>query len=237
MVEVNGSESFPNATNGLLFSFVFCTVPYPKKSVTITLYSIIMVLSLIGNLLIVVVFYRNKTLRTAVHYFIVNMAISDLIMPLIYLPWVISRRYYDGLWLIEGLLGTVICKLVHIAWGLSTFVSILSMMGTAADKFHAVLFPMKSALFSRNKRRLIIATTWIVSVALQTHFLYTVEIVSNATGNQCTLHWDPESYKMEVFRANVILAFCLIAVSPIALTVLYSSILVFLYRQKNNLHL
>ena len=95
----------------------------------------------------------------------------------------------------------------------------------------------KSALFSRNKRRLIIATTWIVSVALQTHFLYTVEVVSNATGNQCTLHWDPASYKMEVFRANVILVFCLIAVSPIALTVLYSSILVFLYRQKNNLHL
>ena len=56
MVEVNGSESFPNATNGLLFSFVFCTVSYPKKSVTIALYSIIIVLSLIGNLLIVVVF-------------------------------------------------------------------------------------------------------------------------------------------------------------------------------------
>ena len=171
------------------------------------------------------------------HYSIVNMAISDLILPVMYLPWVISGRYYDGLWLIEGLPGTVICKLVHIAWGLSTFVSILSMMGTAADKFHAVLFPMKSALFSRNKRRLIIATTWIVSVALQTHFLYTVEVVSNATGNQLTLHWDPASYKMEMFRANVILAFCLIAASPIALTVLYSSILVFLYRQKNNLHL
>ena len=135
MVEVNGSESFPNATNETLFSYAICTGPYPSKSVTITLYSISMALSLIGNLLIVAVFYRNKTLRTAVHYFIVNMAISDLIMPLIYLPSAISKTYHDGLWLVDGVLGSVLCKLVYVAWGLSTCVSILNMMGAAASCF------------------------------------------------------------------------------------------------------
>ena len=69
-----------------------------------------------------------------------NMAISDIIMPLIYLPLAISETYNDGLWLVDGALGTVLCKLMHIAWGLSTYVSILSMMGSAVDRFHAVLF-------------------------------------------------------------------------------------------------
>ena len=41
MVEMNGSESFPNATNEALISFAVCTGPYPPKSVTITLYSIL----------------------------------------------------------------------------------------------------------------------------------------------------------------------------------------------------
>ena len=237
MVEANGSESSPNATNGTLFSFVFCTGLYPPKSATITLYSILMVLSLIGNLLIIAVFYRNKTLRTAVHYFIVNMAISDLIMPLIYLPSAISKTYHDGLWVVDGAVGTVLCEFVYMAWGISTFVSILSMMGSAADRFHAVLFPMKSALFSRNKRRLIIAATWVASVAFWAHFLYTAEIVSNGTGHHCAIQWDPTSYKFKVLQTNLILIICLTAVSAIVLTVLYSSIIFFLYRQKNNLHL
>ena len=108
-------------------------------------------------MLVVAVFYRNKTLRIAVHYFIVNMAISDLAFPVITLPWAINDVYHDGLWLVDGVLGTVLCKLVWLACGSSTCVSVLSMMGTAADRFHAVLFPMKSALFTRKKRRLIIA--------------------------------------------------------------------------------
>ena len=238
MVEANGSEIFLNAANETLFSFAFCTGSYPPKSVEITSYSILLALSLIGNLLIVAVFYRSKTLRTTLHYFIVNMAISDLIMPLIHLPLAISEVYHDGLWLMDGLLGALLCKLIWFAWGLSTYVSILSMMGAAADRFYAVLFPMKSALFSRNKRRLIITATWVVSVAFQAHYLYTVEIVSNANGNYCDIHWDPASYKFEVFRTKKLdISFCLTAVSAVVITVLYSSILFFLYRRKNNLHL
>ena len=129
------------------------------------------------------------------------------------------------------------CKLIWFAWDLSACVSILSMMGTAADRFYAVLSPMKSALFSRNKRRLIIAATWVVSVTFQVPYLYTVEIVSNANGNYCDIRWDPASYKFEVFRTNSILVFCLTAVSAVVITVLYSSILFFLYRRKNNLDL
>ena len=164
------------------------------------------------------------------------MAISDLIMPLIYLPLAISETYNDGLWLVDGVLGTVLCKLMHIAWGLSTYVSILSMMGSAVDRFHAILFSLKSALFSRNKRRLIIPATWFVSVAFQAHFLDTAELVFNGTGNYCA-QWDPASYNVEALRTNMILIFCLTGVSALVLTVLYSSIIFFLYRQKSNLHL
>ena len=236
MVEVNGSKSFPNATNGTI-SFAICTGPYPPKSVRITFYSILIALSLIGNVLVVAVFYRNKTLRTTVHYFIVNMAISDLALPVITLPWALSDVCLDGFWLVDGVLGTVICKLVWFSWGSSTCVSVLSMMGTAADKFHAVLFPMRSALFTRKKRRVKIAAIWVASVAFQTHFLYEAKLVSNDTGISCIIKWEPESYSMEIYLINWILILCLTTVSAIVLTVLYSSIIFFLYRQKNNLQL
>ena len=233
MVEVNGSESLPKATNQTLSPFTpfgLCTGPSPPISVKITIYSVLMSFSLIGNLSVVAVFYRNKTLRTTVHYFIVNMAISDLIMPLIYLPWVTSKTCLDGLWLVDGILGTILCKLVVVSWGLSLCVSVLSMLGIAADRFHAiVLFFMKSALFSQNKRRLIIAATWVASVAFRTHFLYAAKLVpNNNTGHlTCTVQWEPASYTSELYRIKWMLLFSLTAVSVIVLTVLYSSILFF----------
>ena len=237
MVKVNGSESFLNATNQTLHSSARCTGSFPPMSVSLTIYSILMIFSLIGNLLVIAVFYRNKSLRTAVHYFIVNMAISDLIMPLIYLPWMISETYLDGLWLVDGILGTVLCKFVYIAWGISTCVSILSMLGIAADRFYAILFPLKPALFSRNKCMLMIVATWVTSVAFRAHFLYSAKLVPYDTGLKCVPQWESATYTIEIYRINWILLFCLTSVSVTVLTALYSSIILFLYRQKNNLHL
>ena len=228
MAEVNGSDQIARC---------IAPGPFPPKSFAITLFSFLMPLSLIGNLLVIAVFYRSKILRTAVHYFIVNMAFSDLIIPVVHLPWSISDSYHDGLWLVDGALGNVLCKLVWFTWGLSTCVSMLSMLGIAADRYHAVLFPMKPALFSRTKCGLIITAIWVASVAFWAPFLYGAEVVSKGTGLVCIFQWEPASYSLEVFRINWMLHFCLTLVSATVLTVLYSSIIIFLYREKNNLHL
>ena len=153
------------------------------------------------------------------------------------IPRVISSTYLDGLWLVDGVLGTILCKFVLVAWGLSTFVSILSMSGIAADRFYAVLSPMKPALFSHNKCALTIAAIWIASVAFQAHFLYAAKLVAFDTSLKCTLHWEPSSYTRYIFLIDWILyILCLTSVSATMLTVQYSSIIIFLYRHKNNLH-
>ena len=186
-------------------------------------------------MLLVAIFYRNKTLRTAVHYFIVNMSISDLIIPVVFLPWRISQTYHDGLWLVDGVLGSVLCKLVFFAWPVPTGVSIFSMIAIAVDRFRAVLFPMKSVLLSRNKRRLIIVATWIASVALWGYFLYATKVVPRDAGLFCILQWGPASHTLKVNLISSVLMFSLTFVSAFMLTVLYSSIIISLHKQKNNL--
>lgn len=221
MAELNGSVSNVGTNH------TTCNL----KAVEIAIYSIFMTLSLVGNVLVVAVYYRNKTLRTAVHYFIVNMAISDLIIPVVILPEFISYVYHDDVWLADGVLGTVLCKLVMIAWKVSILVSLFSMMTIAIDRFHGILFPMKSTLFSRNKCRLIIAATWVVSVAFWAHEFYEAELVTDETG----LHCDSSTEKVQ--RINWIMFSSLTFVGAVVFTVLYCSIITFLYRQKNNLHL
>ena len=222
MAEVNGSVN--NVTN---HKATVCNL----KAVELIVYSVLMTFSLVGNVLLVAVFYRNKTLRTALHYFIVNMAISDLIIPVVVLPEWISYVYHDDVWLVDGALGTVFCKLEIIAWKISILVSVISMMTIAIDRFHGIIFPLKLALFTRNKCRLVIAATWVASVAFWAHEFYEGKLVSDETG----LHCDSSTEKVQ--RINWIIFFSLTFVCAIVFTVLYCDIIRFLYRQRNNLHL
>ena len=199
-----------------------CPWDRDSKTITISVYSILTLLSLVGNVLIVAVFYRNNRLRTTVHYFIVNMAVSDLLIPTIFLPMQITVVYYER-WLIGGILGTTLRKFVWFTVYICVAVSMISMVAIAVDRFYAIVFAMKLALFSqKNCKRLIIAT-WIFSMAIQSYYIYAVRLEGAET--MC-------NYALE--RISFL---CLFSSTALFLTALYSAIIVFLYRQKANLHL
>ena len=105
------------------------------------------------------------------------------------------------------------------------------------DRFHAVLFPIRPPLISRRNCRIIIATTWVASVASHAHYLYAAKLVTSDVGLACEFQWEPASYTKEMKEITQLLLFFLTAISAIVLTMLYSSIIVYLYRQKNKLHL
>ena len=133
-----------------------------SKAITISMYSSFMVLSLVGNSLLIAVFYRNKSLRTPVHCFIMNMTLSDLIIPIISLPTAIIRlTYHDS---------TILCKIVSLVGCVSSVVSMSSMVAIAFDRFYAIVFPMKPPLFSQTSCQRVIIITWIVSVAIQGYY-------------------------------------------------------------------
>ena len=174
MAELNENDSFQNVTSKT------------TNATTITVGFLVLFLSLTGNFLVVTVFYRNKTLRTPVHYFMVNMAISDLMIPVVFLPLVIAREY-NVLWMVNEVIGTLLCKLGMVAWGISTIVSMLSMVSIAVDRFHAILFAMKPPLISRKKCLHVIVLMWIISTVFRAHILYGYTMVHKDTRIYCEL--------------------------------------------------
>ena len=237
MAEMNGSEELNNGTNQTLHVPICTTGSWPSKPVEITSYSVLLFLSLIGNFLVVAVFYKNKKLRTPVHYFITNMAVSDLVIPVVVLPWFTSLAYNDYLWLEGGLLPSVLCKIVPFAWHLSISVSTCSMVAIAVDRFHAVLFAMKQALISRKTCRLVIVATWIFSVALRAPNFYGYRLVHYDNGFFCQFQWGSPSQDIKVRKTFWILITCLSFLPTAVITVMYTSIAIFLYRQKPSFHL
>ena len=72
-------------------------------------YSFILVVSLIGNLLIVLTVHKTPTLRKPTNMLIANMAMSDLLYPVFTFPVLVVKIHF-GSWLISGFLGQALCK-------------------------------------------------------------------------------------------------------------------------------
>ena len=131
-------------------------------------YSLILVVSLIGNSLIGLIVYKTPNMRKPINYLITNMAMSDLLFPLFTIPPLLS---VNDDWLISGPLGLALCKLCLYLPFVSYSVSGQSHILIAVDRFVAVVFPLRSPLIGRKWFPLIITATWIVAMTLHTPML------------------------------------------------------------------
>ncbi|GFR73152.1 cholecystokinin receptor type A [Elysia marginata] len=62
-------------------------VPRLSAEIQVALYSIIFSTALVGNLLIIVTLIQNKRMRTVTNVFLLNLAVSDLLLALVCMPF------------------------------------------------------------------------------------------------------------------------------------------------------
>ena len=98
----NGSSSSTNCSSLIN--------PEALKVGATVAYSLILVVSLVGNSLIVLIVYKTPTLRKPINMLIANMAMSDLLYPIFLFP-VRLADLHVGSWLIGGTLGQALCKI------------------------------------------------------------------------------------------------------------------------------
>ena len=196
-------------------------------------YCLIFLVSLAGNTVIGIIVYKTKTMRKPINFLIINMAMSDLLMPICWFPSKIQRLYID-FWLIGGPLGQALCKLTYFSRDVSTAVSIQSLVLIAMDRFGAVVFPLRSPLISSKLCPFFILTTWIVAMAIHSPYLLAAKLVKHPGGLVCIFLWN-EAFAESTFRQNyyaslvVILCF----VPLVLITILYIIIYLKLKSQKS----
>ena len=110
--------------------------------------SLLLVVSLIGNLLIVLIVYKTPTLRKPINMLIANMAMSDLLFPIFTFPVRLAYLHGGGGWLIGGNLGQALCKLHVFGTYISSLVSVQSLVLISVDRFGAVVVPLRSPLIT-----------------------------------------------------------------------------------------
>jgi len=192
---------------------------------------LILVVSLVGNSCLGVVVYKTQTMRKPVNYLIINMAISDLLYPVFFLPVKITLLYTDS-WLISGPLGQVLCKLLHFLTNISSVVSIETLVLITVDRFGAVVFPLRSPLISSKLCPFFILATWIVAMAMNSPHLLSTKLIEYPGKLTCENRWN-EAFGESSSYANYVLAiFIVFLYIPFALlAVLYSIVLIKLKKQ------
>ena len=74
------------------------------------LYVITMVVSLIGNALLIYIVWKKPEVRSLTSFMFVNMAVADLLVTLVVIPYTISDFYTMGVWPLTGLIGEITCN-------------------------------------------------------------------------------------------------------------------------------
>ncbi|XP_022783012.1 neuropeptide FF receptor 2-like [Stylophora pistillata] len=231
-------SSYSNASesNGTEMPFPSCYTksgPSAENIGKTLAYSLIFFVSLAGNAFIVIIVYKAKTMRKTINFFIVNMAISDLLLPVFAIPLTVTEFYTDS-WLIGGAFGQATCKLVSLFEDVSTAVSVQSLILITVDRFGAVVVPLRSPLITPKLCLFSVFSTWVVAIAMFSPYLFAVKLVSVTPGKlTCTLLWNDtfgESSNPIFFFLAALAIFLYIPFS--LMIILYSIILVKLKSQK-----
>ena len=192
--------------------------------------SLILVVSLVGNSLIVLIVYKTPTLRKPINMLIANMAMSDLLYPIFLFPVRLAEGH-AGSWLIGGTLGQALCK-IHILFAdVSSLVSIQSLVLITVDRFVAVVVPLRSPLVSRKLCLFFIVATWIVAMAVHSPYLVAYKLVKYPERLMCKSLWQ-EAFGENTYPNYVLAGAIVFFYIPfVLLVILYSIILIKLKKQ------
>lgn len=199
----------------------------PIKGVKILVYCLIMVVSLLGNLAIVVITARNKCTRTTVNYLIANMAVSDLLISTFAVPNKLCEIVFGPrVWLVDGIAGMVLCKLVFFFQDMSLTVSIQTLVVISIERYRAIVFPFNSAVITSKRCKFIIPLIWFTSMALHGVYFYAARLVSHNDTTTCNFSWAPKFDNRKAHEEYVTVQLVLLVLLPFCvITFTYSRII------------
>ncbi|XP_051521637.1 G-protein coupled receptor 83-like [Myxocyprinus asiaticus] len=108
------------------------------KALLIFAYSVIIIISLFGNILVCHVVIKNKRMHSATSLFIVNLAIADILITLLNTPFTLVR-FVNSTWVF----GRGMCHISRFVQYCSLHVSTLTLTAIALDRRQVILHPLK----------------------------------------------------------------------------------------------
>ncbi|KAK5603202.1 D(4) dopamine receptor [Crenichthys baileyi] len=142
---------------------------------------------ILGNILVCLSVLTERSLKTATNYFIISLAVADLLLAVLVLPLYVYSEFLGGIWT----LSTSICDALMTMDVMLCTASILNLCAISVDRYIAVVVPLK---YNRNQfsvRQLaLITATWVLSLGVASPVIFGLNQVPNRDPTVCKLEDD-----------------------------------------------
>ncbi|KAJ2952254.1 hypothetical protein O0L34_g4531 [Tuta absoluta] len=124
------------------------------------MYIAIFIVALVGNGMVCYVVYSFPRMKTVTNYFIVNLAVGDILMTVFCVPFTfvstLALRYWP--------FGAVMCKIVNYSQAVSVLVSAYTLLAISIDRYIVIMRPLQPRL-GKAHARLVVLAVWIGALA------------------------------------------------------------------------
>ncbi|KXJ20358.1 neuropeptide FF receptor 1 [Exaiptasia diaphana] len=180
----------------------------------LALYVIIFLISSIGNSMVCVIILRRKTMKTVTNYFILNLAIADLALTCICIPFDIPVQEMNYVWPYGGFM----CKILYPLQTLALFASIYTLTAVSLTRYWAIVHPLKKQL-TVVKAKFVIFGIWVFSLIPVCPYIIILKYDSGK--KSCDESWDSHNtrkvYTAFLFTSQYVLPLIVIATAYISI--------------------
>uniref|UniRef100_A0A3Q2QTQ8 Opsin 4 n=1 Tax=Fundulus heteroclitus TaxID=8078 RepID=A0A3Q2QTQ8_FUNHE len=204
-------------------------LPHPFPTVDVpdhahyTIGSVILVIGItgvVGNFLVIYAFSRSRSLRTPANMFIINLAITDLLMCITQAPIFFTTSMHK-----RWIFGEKGCELYAFCGALFGICSMITLMVIAIDRYFVITRPLTSiGVLSRKRALLVLLVAWLYSLgwSLPPFFGWSAYVPEGLL-TSCT--WDYMTFTPSV-RAYTMLLFIFVFFLPLFI-IIYCYVFIF----------
>uniref|UniRef100_H2LZJ8 Dopamine receptor D3 n=1 Tax=Oryzias latipes TaxID=8090 RepID=H2LZJ8_ORYLA len=134
------------------------------------LYSLLILAIVFGNVLVCLAVLRERSLQTTTNYLVVSLAVADLLVASLVMPWAVYLEVVGGAWLFNRLY----CNIFVTLDVMMCTASILNLCAISIDRYTAVVMPVlyNTTHCSRKRVFAMIATVWVLAFAVSCPLLF-----------------------------------------------------------------
>uniref|UniRef100_A0A8B9I070 Dopamine receptor D2 n=1 Tax=Anser brachyrhynchus TaxID=132585 RepID=A0A8B9I070_9AVES len=153
----------------------------PQYNYYAMLLTLLIFVIVFGNVLVCMAVSREKALQTTTNYLIVSLAVADLLVATLVMPWVVYLEVVG-----EWRFSRIHCDIFMTLDVMMCTASILNLCAISIDRYTAVAMPMLYNTRYSSKRRVtvMIAVVWVLSFAISCPLLFGL---NNADDNECII--------------------------------------------------
>ena len=118
--------------------------------------------AVIGNAVVLWLFYKNESLRTISNWFLASLCVADFLAGLMVHPMYIAIRVTA-----QPRKGSILLNVIHMVWMHSTAATVFNLCCVSVDRFIAIRFPFRyQDIITKKRCYAVIIMVWLISLFL-----------------------------------------------------------------------